>query len=315
MSDPILLDKVHLLMEETGCDQSEAELALSEAGYDVARAVRAIRALLRHFVVLKVRFFVPAKGHYGLLLAVANARHRTLARVRAVTGFNPSVYEASLEEGWEEFERHLYASRLGEGVLQQMSQSLERTLVQTWQSGGSFFEDLRPDRAESLAKRCAETLGVFFASPATVDVRREEINLDQFRRYEPREEGAAFPGEGNPTPVENLVLRVRLEEAPEGRPASSLQPGDRVWARIDDERDIAGYLARLLAGLDDTGPRPLLVPVEELRAQESQSLIQVRLCGSVLGLAMLQPDTLLRVESSPSPSLWRRWLSIIGGES
>ena len=47
MSEPIVQDKIHLLMEETGCDPGEAELALASAGYDLEKAVRTIARLLR----------------------------------------------------------------------------------------------------------------------------------------------------------------------------------------------------------------------------------------------------------------------------
>src|SRR5687768_6010354 len=111
-------DKIALLMEETGCDRGEAELALEMCGFELEEAVRALPRLLKNIAVVKARFVHPERDRFGLLLAVLNTKSCAVLRARAVVSFNPAVYAASLEKDWFEFEKYLYGCRLWEGSLQ-----------------------------------------------------------------------------------------------------------------------------------------------------------------------------------------------------
>jgi len=68
----VIQDKIALLMEETGCERGEAELALEMCGYQVEEAVKAIGRLLRNIVVLKAKFLHSEQSQYGLFLVVLN---------------------------------------------------------------------------------------------------------------------------------------------------------------------------------------------------------------------------------------------------
>src|SRR5439155_6607012 len=98
-------------MEETGCDQGEAELALEMCGYRVEEAVKTIARLLRNIVVIKGKFMHPDSSQFGLFLIILNIKALDLLRCRAVLSFNPEVYSVGLEKGWFEFEKFLYGCR------------------------------------------------------------------------------------------------------------------------------------------------------------------------------------------------------------
>ncbi len=145
-------DKIHLLMEETGCDQNQAEIAMALAGYDVEKAIRAIGALLRHIVALKGKFHFPGKNLYGLLIVIADTKRERIARARAVASYNPALFETPLVLEWFEFEKSLYAARLGEGTLQQPSQDLERMLTDALESRrDAFFAHVAAENEGPLA--------------------------------------------------------------------------------------------------------------------------------------------------------------------
>src|ERR1041384_2732283 len=114
--EPVIQDKIHLLMEETGCDQGEAELAMTSAGYDLEKAIRTIGVLLRNIVVVKGKFLLPGKNLYGLIILIADTKRQSLFRIRAVVSYNPALYETPLETDWYDFEKGLYAFRLWEGA-------------------------------------------------------------------------------------------------------------------------------------------------------------------------------------------------------
>jgi hypothetical protein len=95
--DPVLPDKIQLLMEEASCDRAEAELAMSLVGYDLEKAIRTIGTLLRHIVVVKGKFVEVHQNLHGLLLLIADTRREHFIRARAVVSYNPALFETGIE--------------------------------------------------------------------------------------------------------------------------------------------------------------------------------------------------------------------------
>ncbi len=307
MSERIVEDKIHLLMEETGCDQGEAELALASAGYDLEKAVRTIAGLLRHIVVLKGKFQAPARNLYGLVVLIADTRRGALLRIRAVVSYNPALFETALEGDWYDVERILYAYRLGEGTLQQVSQDLEKLLGDRWSGaeGVRFHVWLRDGETQRIVESGERLVSAYFSGESvSLALVREELNLDQYRRVRREDLPAAAPSAGGAG--ESLALKVSLEEDPAGLPAREVVPGDGVRALLTDERDIAQYLSKLLGGRSSEGVKALPAPVESVTSEGEGLRFQVRLSGSVLGLARVKPDARLRVDRREAESWWRR---------
>src|SRR5579883_286762 len=158
-------DKIALLMEETGCDRGEAELALEMCGYEVEEAVKAIPRLLKNIAVVKARFAHPDQDKFGLLLAVLNTKSAVLLRARAVLSFNPAVYAVSLEKDWFEFEKHLYGCRLWDGSLQAESFEIERRIAGQFRESESIARMAREGQAEVAARVSALLQDCFRARP------------------------------------------------------------------------------------------------------------------------------------------------------
>lgn len=307
--EPIISDKIHLLMEETGCDQGEAELALASAGYDLEKAVRTIAVLLRHIVVLKGKFQSTGSGLYGLLVAIADTRRSLVIRVRAVVSYDPSLYETDLAGDWYDVEKSLYAFRLGEGALQQVSQDLERLFGERWGTaeGARFHAWLREAQTDRIVENAQRLISAYFSGEqATVRFVREELNLDQYRRV--RREDLSMAPAAAPPAGENLALEVSLEGAPSGIPAGEVAPGDTVYALLTDERDIAQYVSKLLGGRSAGTLKSLPAPVEEVTRDADTLRFQIRLSGSILGLCSVPAGNLLRVDRRSESSWWRRLL-------
>jgi hypothetical protein len=310
------LDKVHLLMEETGCDQGQAELALTSAGYDVEKAIRTIAQLLRHIVVVKCKFVLERKNLYGRLIWVGDARRRASLRVRAVVSYNPSLYETPLDEDWYEFEKSVYACRLWEGALQQTTQTLENTLATVFGSNvqDAVFDALRDGDDAGLRSLFRGTAADFFKDPSlALSARHEVLNLDQFRRIRSKDEPAVGGGDAPPasTGGETLALELSLLDDPDGTPADHLRPGDQVFVRVTDGRDLAQYLAKLLGGVDDRGGRPLAAPVEDIRRDGDRCRLQIRLSAGILGLAEVSADRRVALHHRAPVDGWRRWVPFL----
>lgn len=310
-------DKVDLLMEETGCDRGEAELALEMCGYDFEEAVRQIPRLLRDICALKGKFVLEGAGQHGLFLVILNLKSRAVLRSRAVMSYDPAVCSVSLDEDWFAFEKHLYGCRLWDGSLPNESLEVEQTLAAHFRaSPPELFDELREAPSERAAEAAAAGLRGHFRVPDLgVKLKKDILDLGQFRSLRPSAAPAARrgkPAARAPLAEDLLVLRIALEEDPEGVPAHELHAGDMVFARIVDRRDIAKYLARLFGGMTDQGPVPIEAPVEAIESAGGETLARVRFAVGVAGDATLPRESRLKAARGAAHgrgdgSWWRRF--------
>ncbi|MBI4346812.1 MAG: hypothetical protein HY553_08145 [Elusimicrobia bacterium] len=305
-------DKIDLLMQETGCEQGEAELALELCGYEVEKAVAAIPRLFQNIGVLKAKFHEPAESLYGLMLVILNLRDQSLLRARFVVSYNPAVYATSLEQGWFDFEKYLYACRLWDGSLQSLSQELEQLAGAFFASpeAAPFYSESADASLESGVAGLRAALGRRFSREGLrLVARRDVLDMGQFQQLgtasrpsRPRPRRHALGG--------SLILRIALEPQADGLPAGELRAGDLVYVTITDHRDIAQYLARLFGPSD--APGTLLVPVEAVETGPKGEVgVRVRFSLGVCGDVNLPPDIRLKVVRRNTPRPW--WKKLFQG--
>ncbi len=314
----LMEDKVGILVEETGCDSSEAELALQMAGYEVPKALSVLASRLRNILVLKIKFRDLPNPRFGLALAVANIKSGEVLRSRAVVSFNPVVYIRTLDGYWFEFEKDLYARRLWEGSLQSESLNLEQILSQ-------YFRQVLAQKPlevnASLASRMETELGIAFgralvSSKVEVKVKAEILSLGEFNSLRIpmgekiiRRRGAHRDGQEDHT-----VLKIGLEEDPLGIPASEIKAGDMISAIISDSRDLAHYLWKIFGGYQDGVPASVLAPVEAVEVVSSKIFLRARFSLGVCGDASISLDKKIKavrvlLKHPVSSSWWRRVLT------
>ncbi len=311
-------DKVGILVEETGCDSSEAELALQMAGYEVPKALSVLASRLRNILVLKIKFRDLSNPRFGLALAVANIKSREVLRSRAVVSFNPVVYIRTLDGYWFEFEKDLYARRLWEGSLQSESLNLEQILSQYCRQ---FLAQKPLEINASLASRMETELEIAFgralvSSKVEVKVKAEILSLGEFNSLRIpmgakiiRRRGAHRDGQEDHT-----VLKIGLEEDPLGIPASEIKAGDMISAIISDSRDLAHYLWKIFGGYQDGVPASVLAPVEAVEVVSSKIFLRARFSLGVCGDASISLDKKIKavrvlLKHPVSSSWWRRVLT------
>ena len=310
-------EKIELLMEETGCDRGEAELALEMCGYEVEEAVRQIPRLLNDICALKGKFVRPTHNQHGLFLVVLNLKSRKVLRARAVMSYDPAVCSVELDEDWFAFEKHLYGCRLMDGSLPAESLEVEQRLAAHFRAAEpAVFDRLRSASAEEATAELAAPLRAHFRDQSlSLRAKKDILDLGQFQSLRKVPAPAARrgkPDSGVPPEEDLLVLKITLEEDPEGLPAAELRAGDLVFARIVDGRDIAQYLARLFGGLTSSGPVPIEVPVEAIESSPAGTLASVRFAVGVAGDAVVTGDKLLKAARGAAHgrgdgSWWRRF--------
>lgn len=310
-------DKIELLMEEIGCDRGEAELALEMCGYDFEEAVRQIPRLLNDICALKAKFVLPEADQHGLVLTVLNLKTRKVLRSRAVMSYDPAVCSVGLDEEWFSFEKHLYGCRLWDGSLPSESLEVEQRLIAHFRAAPpEMFDGLRAMSSADAAEALAAPLRAHFREPGlSLRLKKDILDLGQFQSLRKAPAPSARrdkPAPRTPPPEDLLVLKIALEEDPDGVAASELHAGDLVSAKIVDGRDIAQYLARLFGGLTAQGPVAIEAPVEAIESVDGGVLVRARFAVGVAGDGVVPPERRLRAARGAAHgrgdgSWWRRF--------
>ncbi|MFA6092164.1 MAG: hypothetical protein WCU88_01255 [Elusimicrobiota bacterium] len=305
-------DKIALLMEETGCDRAEAELALELCAYDLQSAVQAVPRLFQNILVLKGRIRADAQTLYGLWLVILNLKDRSLLRARAVVSCNPAVFTADLNAHWFDFEGRLYACRLWAGALPDFSQEVEHRLSEFFSSSEAVeFYSEKPKTGSAAVERLRSGFPARLAE-AELQFRPELLDMGQFQEVRPNGHRSGEGPAGAPGPERAssgpLILRVALEPDGGGTPAGKIRAGDVVFTSITDSRDIAQYLAKLFGTHAGEGSTPLPVPVESVENGSDGVHLRVRFSAGLCGDAVCAQDERFKIRPKGGRSPWWRRL-------
>jgi hypothetical protein len=283
-------------------------------GYEVEEAVRQIPRLLRDICALKVKFVVPDANQHGLALVVLNLKTRKVLRSRAVLSYDPAVWAVDIEADWFGFEKHLYGCRLWDGSLPSESLELEQVIGGHFRSTPSDLFDALRNPGTIITERLTEALrGHFRDQQLVMRMKKDILDLGQFQSLRKAPAPAARrPAPRTQSPSEDLLeLKIELETAEDGMPASELRAGDLVSARIVDKRDIAKYLARLFGGLTAQGPTPIEAPVEAIESSDGGVLVRARFAIGVVGDVVLPRERRVKASRGAAHggdgSWWKRF--------
>lgn len=316
-------DKKQLIMEETGCDTEQAELVLHSTGNDVEKAIKIINSLLKQIIVIKSKFKTDDASFFGLLVLIADIKLNKVLRLANIVTCNPGIYQNGLTKPWHEFERKLYALKLGEGSQPEITQKLQEHL-KNWTRGekkNDIFTALVQNNKELLEKMLAREIQVISPDEnITLNLQLEEVNLFQFKELKEQiDEDIARLRLPEPMDqqeeIASLILKVETIKniGREGKAVRDLQPGEMIWTKITDPRDIAQYLSKLLGGrIKRDGTEeiiPLTVPVEEIVPDQDKIRLKVRFGPAVIGEEELADNERIAVIFSES-HIGRLWKNL-----
>lgn len=297
-------DSVRLIMEETGCDEGQAVLALESSNYDISKSISKIFDLLKDIVVVKGKFYTIGNHLYGMITTIIDINHHHHLRTKVLVTYNPKVYETDLSQNWYEYERKLYTARLVSGSISDITLDIESKIVDEIldEYNESFFSAVKEKNIMEVADILEDILREPLKTPAiNFEILLEELNLSQFKKisdtvllqqteFKFNEYNFNFT---NP-------LSINIIPLSDGRPfikASALWPGDEIFILINDSRDIAQYLSGLLGGRN--AYRSVAIPskIQEIIKTEDNLTIIVRLATGVVGKAVISEDITVRTLS------------------
>jgi len=294
-------ENIKILMEETGCDEGQAELALHSTANNLEKAIKSIDLLLKYIVVIKGKFICNQTNVYGQFIVISHLNQKRVVRLGAIVTYDPTVYEEALDCKWYDFEKKLYTDRLSEGCAHELIQKLEQNL--NWQIASdyrkSFFQNLKDRNYEEITSVLRSIISKSLEDPQLkVEMDVEELNLSQFKF--PQEstifpEGGVKPslneaGESVSRKESTIVLNTELitDASSSSVEIEKLRKNDLILVKILDSRDIAQYLSRLLGGCKGEEVIPLSTIVEEVREEGEQWAVRTRFSPGILGEAVVE---------------------------
>lgn len=287
-------------MEETGCEQGEAELALELANNDLEKAIKTIGSLLRHIFAIKGKLNFPDKSLYGLLLIVINSKTQEILRLHTVVTYNPTLYESSPEMDWYALEKLIFSYRLDEGSLPDFTQELEQKLGPHLLGKKEILVKCDPAELSKLL------LDFFLPDKVNISLITEELNLTQFRRLPSNDDAPNTKAEANDGEPGTVWLEVNILEDEDGKEVDKIVEGDMVLSQITDTRDIAHYLAHLIGGRREGGMVPLPAVVKKISVLDNECEVQVHYAPGIIGIARVKKDLKVGLLESKTQPWWKK---------
>jgi len=287
-------------MAETGCEQSEAELALSLSGGNLEKAITTLGVLLKYITAFKIKLILPEENIYGLMQIAVNMKTAEILRSSAVLSHNPSIYEISSQQDWFSFEKAIFSARLDSGAMEIYTQNVEENFSNYAKSAVKELPQISSAQISGIIKK------FFEPKPANIEVISEELSVSQFKKlpdFDSLEHTASF----TEYDLGFVQLDAEILEDENGKPANKINEGDTVLSLITDERDIAHYIANLIGAKKGADMIPISAGVKKVSASEDGICeIHLTFTPSITGFAKIKKDKLLKVLESKNHPWWRR---------
>ncbi|MBQ4178448.1 MAG: hypothetical protein II598_01750, partial [Elusimicrobia bacterium] len=101
----ITAEKIKALMDDTGCEETEAKTALELAEGNFYKAISIVGAMLKYITAYKAKIILKNDNIFGLIHIITNNKNLDLLRFSVVMTFNPIVYEQNIDVDWFSFEK------------------------------------------------------------------------------------------------------------------------------------------------------------------------------------------------------------------
>src|SRR3989339_444541 len=275
-------DSVRIVMEETGCDEGQAILALESCNYVISKSISKIFDLLKNIVVVKSKFYTFGTHLYGMISIIVDINHNRHLRTKALVTYNPTTYEIDLSQNWYEYEKRLYTARLISGSIPDVSLDIESKVVTEIldEYKQSFFSAVKEKNIMEIADIMEDILREPLRTHAVnFEILLEELNLSQFKKISDR----------------NLPQQMELEFNEYNLNFTEPLTIDEIPILINDGRDIAQYLSGLLGGRDVYRPVAIPSKIQEIIKSKNRLVIIVRLAAGVIGRAIVNENEEIKI--------------------
>ncbi|MDR1662908.1 MAG: hypothetical protein LBR59_00665 [Endomicrobium sp.] len=290
-----------LLMEETGCKRSEAELALSLSNNNLEKAIIAIGFILKFITTFKIKIAFPKENIYGLMHIVINIKTSEIARFSLTFSRNPAIYEIATSMDWFSYEKAIFSARLNSGAMEIYTKKTEKNLKIYIQKVLKEAIIVSQEEISSILKN------FFYPTEVFMEIENEELNLTQFKKlpdYNLRQNSTSSLNYD----LGFIELNVTILKDNNGKPIKKTAEGDTVLSTIIDERDLTHYIAHLIGGIENGNMCPVPAIVKKITYKNDEFEVYLNYTSSIIGIAKVKSDTKIKILEQKHQLWWKKIL-------
>ena len=305
----ITLEKIKALMDDTGCEESEAKTALEFAKGNFNQAISYVGALLKYITAYKAKIILQNDNIFGLIHVITNNKNLDLLRFSVVMTYNPMVYEQNVEADWFSFEKQIYSYRLVEGAIEKYTNTIEKNLRE-------FVDSNLKSNKIITCKDMKSVLETYFSdNNAQIEIVAEELTLRDFKKL-PKYFPENIPKETISSEYSSIIeLEAVVFEDSLGKKVENLEVGDKVLAKIIDTRDIAHYIGHLIGAKKEQTMIPIPAEVQSVEEIGNEYIVCLKYSDLIFGISHVDRGRTLKVLETKDTTTWQtRLLSYYSGE-
>jgi hypothetical protein len=293
---------LQLLMEETGCQRSEAELALALSNNNFEKAIKTIGSILKFITTFKIKIIFPKENIYGLIHIIINMKTYQIVRLCTTFSRNPAIYEITTNMDWFSYEKAIFSARLNSGAMEAYTKETEKKLKIYIQKTLKKIIVISPEEISSIIKN------FFYPTDISIKIENEELNLTQFKKL------PDYKLNQNPTLSTNydlgfITLNAKIIEDQRGKPIEKITEGDTLLSILTDERDLTHYIAHLICGIKDGNISPIPTIVRKVTHMDNGFEIYLNYTSSIVGFAKVKSKIKVKILEPKHQLLWKKmWL-------
>ena len=300
-------ENIKLLMEETGCEEQEANAALELAGGNIEQAIINIGVMLKYITAYKAKINLKHDNIFGLIHIITNNKNLDLLKFSSIMSYNPIVYEQDCSTDWFSFEKAIYSYRLVDGAIEKYTKTVESTLKDFVSANLKQHSILTLNDMKTVLEE------FFFDNDIQIEIVAQELTLRDFKKlpnYFPDIHFEAYGNEDTTIDLETIIL-----EDSEGKKVEDIVVGDNVLAKIVDERDISHYLGHLIGAMKDNKMIPMMVSVQNIIKQEDHYDVYLKYADLIYGISKVEFGRTLKVLETKRVPWWKGLTTIISNKS
>lgn len=257
--------KIDILVKETGITPAEAEEVIKSSN-NLIDAIRYVKENMNLSVIKILMWTKLAK----FLVAVIVKRNETIYETKAVVTRDPSVIEIDCSMDYFDFLSLIYRLRSDESSHIFLTAHFEELIAE-------FF------RSNNEVEKLPE-----FLLDGGFEVTHMKYVIDELKlgRY------LGFAGSVDYSSKTPEIFEVNTGFIPGDFLVRKLKTGTFIYVYIDDEREIAKEIRKILGGYREL---PLKVPVVQIDFMNGFYIIRTKISNSVYGSGRLEADSKIAV--------------------
>ncbi|MBQ3834134.1 MAG: hypothetical protein II816_01260 [Elusimicrobia bacterium] len=298
MNETNITEKIKALMDDTGCEEAEAKMALDFMGGNFNKAIAFVGAMLKYITAYKAKISIKNENIFGLIHIITNNKNLDLLKFSTVMSYNPVIYEQDIKVDWFSFEKEIYSCRLLNGVIENYTKTIDTKLKE-------FVNVNLKDNKILNAQDVKTVIETFFSdSDVNVEIVAQELTLREFRKlpdYFPEE----IPKESSVTDSSSLIeLEAIVFEDSAGKKVEDVVVGDKVLAKIIDTRDIAHYIGHLIGAKKEQTMIPIPAEVQSVEKKDNGYVLKLKYSDLIFGVSHVETGRVLKILETRDTTTW-----------